>query len=73
MGNTHSSILMFVEEPPELGDCINWLAAACTSSCGDTKLMMMSAHSALQILQNAKGSKYPGGATTSANAMASFQ
>jgi len=35
--------------------------------------MWQSAHSALQILQNAKGSKYPGGATTSANAMASFQ
>jgi hypothetical protein len=36
MGNTHSSILMFVEESPGLG-----LAAACTYSCGDAKLMMM--------------------------------
>jgi hypothetical protein len=34
--------------------------------------MWQSAHT-LQILENAKGSKYPEGATMSANAMASFQ
>jgi len=28
MGNTHSSILMFVEESPELGDCFAW--ASCS-------------------------------------------